>query len=122
MAPHFFEKRDRWGNGMALWIVAGMVFLIPLSLWSLSYIHMENEVHNWIPKDNPEHRAFEWYKDHFPTDDAILFTWEGSSLSDPRTEKLARKIRGTLSADGRRRGGSKFFTRVRTPHDLLVQM
>jgi predicted RND superfamily exporter protein len=122
MAPHFFEKRDRWGNGLALWIVAGMVFLIPMSLWSLSYIRLENEVHNWIPKDNPEYRAFAWYKDHFPTDDAILFTWEGSSLSDPRTGKLVRKIRGTTTADGRRRGGSKFFTRVRTPHDLLVQM
>lgn len=122
MAPHFFEKRDRWGNGLALWIVVGMVFLIPISLWSLTFIRMENEVHNWIPKNNPEHKAFEWYKAHFPTDDAILFTWEGSSLSDPRIDVLARKIRGTTTADGRRRGGSKFFDRVRTPQDLLVQM
>lgn len=122
MAPHFFEKRDRWGNGLALWVVVGMVFLIPLSLWSLSFITMENEVHNWIPKDNPEHKAFEWYKAHFPTDDAILFTWEGSTLTDSRIESLARKIRGTTTPDGRRRGGSKYFDRVRTPQDLLVQM
>jgi hypothetical protein len=122
MPPHFFEKRDRWGNGLALWVVVGMVFLIPLSLWSLSSIKTENEVHNWISKDNPDHKAFEWYKQHFPTDDAILFTWEGSSLGDERTEVFAQKIRGTTTADGRRRGGSKYFSRVRTPHDLLAQM
>jgi uncharacterized protein len=122
MAPHFFEKRDRWGNGLALWIVVGMVFLIPVSLWSLSFITMENEVHNWIPKDNPEHKAFEWYKAHFPTDDAILFTWDGSSLGDQRIEALARKVQGATTADGRRRGGSKYFDRIRTPQDLLGQM
>lgn len=122
MTPNFFEKRDRWGNGLALWVVVGMAFLVPLSVWSLSGITMENEVHNWISKDNPEHQAFEWYKAHFPTDDAILFSWEGSSLTDSRADALVSAIRGTTNEAGQRRGASKYFARVRTPHDLLAQM
>ena len=118
----FFEKKDRWGNGLSLWVVVGMVFLIPLSVWSLTSIRMENEVHNWIPKDNPEHKVFEWYKDHFPADDAVLFTYEGSSLDDARVDKLVQKMRGTPVAGGRRRGGSKYFERIRTPQELLAQM
>lgn len=121
--PHFFEKKDRWGNGLALWVVVGMVFLIPISLWSLStFGPMENEVHNWIPKQNRDYQTFEWYKSHFPSEDAVLFTFEGSSLEDPRIDKLVQKMRGTPLADGRRRGGSKYFDRIRTPQDLLVQM
>ncbi|MSR59012.1 MAG: hypothetical protein EXS05_15430 [Planctomycetaceae bacterium] len=120
--PHFFERKDRWGNGLALWVVVGMVFLIPLALWGMRSIQLENEVQNWISKDNTDFLAFEWYKQHFSADDAILVTWEGSSLYDPRIDRLVRKLRGTATADGRRHGGSKYFERVRTPHDLIVQM
>ena len=120
--PHFFEKHDRWGNGLALWVVVGMVFLIPISVWSLFSMKMENEVQNWIPKDNPEYKAVEWYRRHFPLDEVLMFTWEGSSLEDPRVDRLVAKIRGTVDATGKRRGGSKFIEQVRTPHDLIAQM
>ncbi len=120
--PHFFEKKDRWGNGLALWVVVGMVFLIPISLWSLLSIRMENEVDHWIPKDNPDYKVVEWYRHHFPLDEALLFTWEGSRLDDPRVDTLVRKIRGTTDATGKLRGGSKLIAKVRTPQDLIGQM
>jgi predicted RND superfamily exporter protein len=119
---NFFEKKDRWGNGLALWVVVGMAFLIPISLWSLRSIRMENEVEHWIPRDNPDYMVVEWYRHHFPADDVVLFTWEGSSLEDPRVDRLVRKIRGTTDAAGKRRGGSKLIDKVRTPHDLIAQM
>jgi predicted RND superfamily exporter protein len=120
--PHFFEKHDRWGNGLALWVVVGMVFLVPISLWSLFSMKMENEVQHWIPKDNPEYKAVEWYRRHFPLDEVLMFTWEGSSLDDPRTDRLVAKLRGTVDAAGKRRGASKYFDQIRTPHDLIAQM
>jgi predicted RND superfamily exporter protein len=119
---NFFEKRDRWGNGLALWVVVGMAFLIPISLWSLLSIRMENEVEHWIPRDNPDCMVVEWYRRHFPADDVVLFTWEGSSLDDPRVQRLVGKIRGTTDATGKQRGGSKLIDKVRTPHDLIAQM
>ncbi|MGQ0634634.1 MAG: efflux RND transporter permease subunit [Planctomycetaceae bacterium] len=119
---HFFEKQDRWGNGLALWVVAAMVFAIPFSLWALTGIELDNEVAHWIPKDNPNYKAWEWYRHHFPTDEAILFSWEGSSLDDPRAAKLVRKIRGEELPDGRYRGGIPHVDRVRTPQELVAQM
>src|SRR5882724_12709151 len=120
--PNFFEKRDRWGNGLALWVVVGMAFMIPISLWSLRSIRMENEVQHWIPKDNPDYLVVEWYRRHFPLDEVLLFTWEGSRLEDPRVDRLVQKIRGTTDANGKHRGGSKLIENVRTPHELITQM
>ena len=67
---------------------------------------LENEVHDWIPKDNPDFKVVEWYRRHFPLDEIVLFTWEGSSLDDPRTDRLITKIRGKVVANGKLRGGS----------------
>ncbi|MBI3863994.1 MAG: MMPL family transporter [Planctomycetia bacterium] len=118
----FLEKKDRWGNALAVWAVVGMVFLIPICLWSLVSMKMENEVHDWIPKDNPDYKVVSWYRSHFPLDEVVLFTWEGSSLDDPRAERLVGKIRGTVDANGKLRGGSKFIERVCSPHDLIARM
>src|SRR5262245_37936928 len=119
---NFFDKRDRWGNDLSMWAVVGMVFLIPLAVWSLSSTQMENEVHHWIPKDNVEYRKFDWYKRHFPAEEAVIVTWEGSALDDPRAERLERKLVGAKEADGSRRGGSKYVGRVRSPHEVIAQM
>ena len=119
---HFFEKRDRWGNGLALWVVVGMVFLIPMSIWSLFSMKMENEVQDWVPKNNPDYKVVEWCRRHFPLDEVVLFTWDGSRLDDPRVERLVQKIRGVKDSQGKRRGGSKFIERVRTPQELIGQM
>lgn len=119
---HFFEKRDRWGNGRAVWVLAAMVFLLPVALWAMTSIQLENEVHNWIPKDDPNFREWEWYRRYFPAEEAILFSWEGSSLDDPRVDRLVGAIRGTKLADGRFRGGVQYIDRVRTPQELISQM
>lgn len=119
---HFFEKQDRWGNSRALWIVAAMVFVIPLAVWAVASIQMENEVHSWISKDNPSYKEWEWYRKVFPSDDAFLLSWEGSSLDDPRCRQFVQAIRGTELPEGKFRGGIQYVDRVRTPHELLAQM
>ena len=119
---HFFDKKDRWGNGPALWVVVGMVFLIPMSIWGLFSMKMENEVQDWIPKNNPDYKVVEWYRHHFPLDEVVLLTWDGSSLADARVARLVQNIRGTTDSTGKRRGGSKFIERVRTPQELIGQM
>ncbi|MCY2964687.1 MAG: hypothetical protein NT069_13800, partial [Planctomycetota bacterium] len=67
-------------------------------------------------------RAYEFAERHFSTDDAVLCSWDGSRLDDPRIDRLARKVRGTLDPSGRRRGASPYFDSVRTPYDLIAQI
>jgi predicted RND superfamily exporter protein len=52
----------------------------------------------------------------------VLVTWEGSSLADPRADRLAEKIRGRADATGRPRGRSKLIDHVVSPRDLIASM
>lgn len=105
---------------MAVWVIAIMAFCIPPSVLALRSLRLDNEVTTWIAQDNPAAEAFRWYDVHFPAEDTILFTWDGSSLTDPRVTDLVNRISGKVDAEGVRRGGSKLVERVRTPHELLA--
>ncbi len=118
----FFEKRDPWGHGMALWVLVAMVFVAPLAWWSVRQIKLENDVASWLPSDDPHARILNWYRGHFSVEDRILVSWEGSALDDPRVARFARRLQGTPDADGLNRGGLKFVERVVTPHQLIAQM
>lgn len=120
--PQFFERRDRWGNGLALWVLAALAFVVPLSLWAILGIRMDNSVDEWIGHDNPQALAYRWYRQHFPHDEVVLLSWEGSHLKDPRVSAFAEAIKGKPDADGISRGGLKQVTRLHTPHDLIAQM
>ena len=120
--PEFLEKRDRWGNSVALWVLFAMVLFVPWGLWSLRSMQLQNEVHQWIPHGDPQWKAYEFAERHFSTEDGILVTWDGSRLDDPRLDRLTRKIRGTVDSQGRRRGASPYYSSVKTPYDLIHQI
>ena len=120
--PHFFEKRDPWGHGLGLWVLVLMAFTLPLAVWGVSQLRMENDVEHWLSDDNIQTRQFDWYNEHFGTEDSLLLTWDDSALEDPRVEKLAAKILGVPDAEGIRRGGLKQVESVRTPGQLIRRM
>ncbi|MDA1015778.1 MAG: MMPL family transporter [Planctomycetota bacterium] len=116
---HFFEKRDRWGNGYALWVIAAMCFVTPIAWWGLKRIDLHNDVENWLPKDDPQAKVLHWYKNHFARldengerqiEERMLVSWDGSALHDPRVVKFASLLNGP------------YFERVVTPHSVLEQM
>ena len=121
---HFFEKRDRWGNGLSLWILLGCLFITPLCAYSLRHTHVENDIEHWLPDDNPNAITLKWSMRQFGTDagENILVSWDDSSLSDPRIQKLAEQLEGKPDEQGVRRGGLKQVARVVTPHDVLARM
>jgi predicted RND superfamily exporter protein len=120
--PSFFEKRDPWGHGLSLWVLLGLVFLIPLAVWATASIRMENEVTDWLAKDHPQYKVLDWYRAYFPFEETVLLTWEGSGLSDPRVQKFAQAVTGEVGPDGVRRGGLKQVDRVTTPHELIERI
>ena len=62
----FLERRDRWGNGYSLWLMVGVVFALPLMIWSLKQLRMENDVAGWLPSDDPQSKILAWYQNLFP--------------------------------------------------------
>ena len=118
----FLMRRDPWGHGMAVWIIALVVLLLPPIYWSLGQIKMHNDVAGWLPRDDPQARILSWYRSSFPTEDRILVSWDDCSISDPRLKLVQEKLEGRLSEDARLEGGSPFISSVSLPSELLRRM
>lgn len=119
---HFFDRKDPWGNGVAVWVVMAMMFALPLAVWSIFQTRLENDVEKWLPNDDPELKALHWAYDRFPVEERVFVSWDGSSLNDPRIHTFVSKLQGNVDADGIRRGGVPHISRVVEPRDLLFIM
>lgn len=120
--PQFFEKRDRWGQGLGLWVLVGMAFVLPFAVWGVFRLRMDHSLEQWLAQDQLQIRQSAWQHQHFGPNEPVLVSWEGSAIEDPRVEQLARKLLGTTDADGIRRGGLQQVAAVQTPGQLLQQM
>src|SRR5690349_7179314 len=118
---HFFEKRDPWGHGLGLWVVVGMVFLAPLAWWSISQIHLHNDVENWLPKEDEQAQVLAWYREHFDRRERILVSWRGSDLADPRLKALERALEG-FDAEGKRTRGPHYVEQAILPQEIIARM
>ena len=114
------EKRDAWGNPIAVWVLALAAFLVPFVCYGLTFVRLENDVENWLPADDPLAQTYSWYHEHFGAEDTVLISWKGSSPTDPRIEQLAERIRGTVDDLGIVRDGSKYASSVLTPADAIA--
>ncbi len=119
---NFFSKRDPWGNGLSLWVFAGMLFAIPLIGVAILQIRMDNDVETWLPTHDRDARVLAWFKQHFPAEDRVLVTWDGSTLDDARVPALVEKFIGRLEEDGVRRHGSPLIDSVITAEEICSKM
>ncbi|QDU08466.1 efflux RND transporter permease subunit [Gimesia aquarii] len=118
----FFEKRDPWGHNLSLWVVVFMIFITPVLAGVLREIRQENNVENWLPPDDPQSKVLAWHRKSFGIEDRILVSWEGSSLTDLRAERLKTLLMGTADEKGIRHGGSPYIQEVVTPQDAIQRM
>ncbi len=116
------EHRDAWGNPVAIWVMAVVTFTIPLILYGLTFVRVENSVENWLPAHDPYAKTFAWYCGHFDNEDKILLSWRGSHVDDPRIDKLATLLRGEVDQFGVRRDGCRFLANVLTPNDAIHEI
>jgi uncharacterized protein len=119
---NFFEKKDRWGHGLALWVLVLMIPPMIVGGHYLKRIKLENDVENWLPKEDTNAITLDWYLSHFPNEETIFITWKGSSINDPRIKLLERKLEGVPDSDGIPRGGVPYVDRVSTPQEGLKRM
>ncbi|MDF1744760.1 MAG: MMPL family transporter [Gimesia sp.] len=118
----FFQKRDPWGHSLSLWVLVAMIFVTPVLVGVLRDIRQENNVENWLPPDDPQSKVLSWHRESFGIEDRVLLSWEGSSLTDPRSERLKTLLLGTADEKNIRRGGSPYIADVVTPQDAIQKM
>lgn len=119
---HLLEKKDPWGHGMGLWVLVLMACTVPPAIWGLSGVEMKNDIRSWLPADDPNAVALNWYQEQFPHHESVLITWKDSTLNDPRAKWLADRLAGVPDAEGELRGGHEYFDRVITPQELLQRI
>lgn len=117
----FFERRDLWGHGLSLWLLTGIVFLIPVMGWSLKYIQLDNDVTGWLPDQDPQAKILHWCQDLFPSQDNVLVSWDDCSVTDPRLMAMSQRLSG-IEKGGTREGGSQLIDDVTVPADVLKRM
>ncbi len=118
----FFQKRDPWGHGVALWVLALILFLAPLAVSSLRHVRLDNDVENWLPENDPSAQEYLWCRDHFPEEDKVILTWDGSTPSDLRLPILVGQLSGKIDEDGQRRGGIPYVKSVMHAGDVIKKM
>ncbi len=122
MVKRLFDRRDRWGNSPSVWIVAAIIFALPLVGSFLLKVRMDNNLDRWLATGDPDARTYSWYQEMFPQCDRVIVTWEGSTLEDPRTAMLVERLNGHVDADGVRRGQSPYVAGVMTAGDALQRL
>ncbi len=116
---HFLDRKDPWGHGMGLWVLVALVALLPPAIWALRGTHLNNDIKNWVPADDPNVKTLDWFHSNFSASESVIVTWQGSSLNDPRVNWLVDRLEGVPDADGIKRGGLLQVERVVTPQELL---
>jgi len=119
---NFFRKKDPWGNGLSVWVLAALLFISPFIVSTLREVEMKNEVEAWLPERDPQAVLLDWYGRNFPMKDHLFLSWETSTLNDPRNELVAAKLEGYVDAKGVERRGSPFVESVLTPRESLKQI
>ena len=106
----------------ASWTLGAFCLVLPVVLWGMSRIRLENDVENWLPDDDPYAVRLAWFERHFPSDERLVVGWDGVDAADPRLLAFADALRGTPDAEGVPRGGTRLVEGVVTPAELAGRM
>ncbi|MHB0956203.1 MAG: efflux RND transporter permease subunit [Pirellulaceae bacterium] len=109
----FYQRR-----GMAILIVASL--LIPLIAWGVqrAILSNSNDVRDWLPAEYPETQQYEWFTRHFGTQDFIVASWPGCTLTDERLDAFVHELSERMESDASFRP----FSQVVTGRSLVAQL
>src|SRR5262245_16834992 len=80
-----------------------------------------NDVRDWLPAHYAETQQYRWFHANCGSEDFVVVSWPGCTLSDERLDELADKLRRRSEAYAAR-GGAALFRRVTTGRELVKQM
>lgn len=88
-----------------------------------------NRVEDWLPKSFAETHELSWFREHFPTDQFVIISWEGCQLDptdtalpvyedDPRINQLAEALRKAAT----QAPFDSYIKSVVTGRDMIAQL
>lgn len=79
-----------------------------------------NRIEDWAPAQLEETKQILWFLDHFDSDELLMVSWEGCTLSDPRLPRFVELLRKPVRhADGHT---APWFQEVFSGDDVLESL
>lgn len=117
MNAFVFTRRFAW------LVLAAAVFLAPITALGVyrAIKSNANDVRDWLPAHYEETANYRWFQQHFGSEDFVVVSWPGCTLSDPRLNEYAEALRSASEASVRS-GEPAIFERVTTGRELVGQL
>ena len=80
-----------------------------------------NDVRDWLPAHYEETSNYRRFQQHFGSEDFVVVSWPGCTLTDPRLLTYAAALRERSNQE-QKVTGDAIFDRVTTGRDLLIQL
>jgi len=112
-SPLAREWPPRWVSILSVLLILACYPIVVIGArgaWSNNH----NKVEDWLPRSFPETRALKRFFDRFGSDEFLIVSWEGCTLGDPRSQRLAELLISKSPASGK-----AYFKRAVTGDDIL---
>ena len=74
-----------------------------------------NKVADWLPEGFEETKHLKWFAEKFGSDELLMFSWQGCTLSDPRVARVAQALRQPNQ-------GPAYFGKVLSGPEVLASL
>ena len=107
------------------WDRVGVLFsiaMLGLIVFGLTRVKTNTEdVLQWLPDQSDARVDYNFFREHFKSDDFVILTWEGCTTTDPRLTELAEQIRGLAGQDSSE-GEAAIVAQVSTGLDMTREL
>ena len=102
-------RRTRYAQAILL----VMLLAVPIVAYGavMALRSTSNDPRQWLPRTFAATDTYDWFQEHFGSDEIAVVSWPGCTLDDPRVPQLAAAVKS-----------SPFFDRVLTGESVMRQL
>ena len=99
-----------------------MFLTFPVVIWgTLQGLHnLNDDAISWTASSLAARHDLDWFTANFGSQNAVMISWPGASLDDPRLDRFARAVRDMIAKDGG--GAGRFFREVVTGPEVYREI
>ena len=101
-----------------------MFLTSPFVIWgTLQGLHnLNDDAISWTASDLAARRDLDWFTTHFGSQNAVMISWPGATLDDPRLDRFAAAVRDEIANGGDGHGTGRFFRKVVTGPEVYREL
>jgi len=121
-----FEQPLRWSAAVMSagrgWLIGAVLLTVPLVFYGAGQAlkTRNNDIRQWLPGGLTETQQYDWFLEHFGSEEFALISWNEANLDDARISELAARLRTHVADPSAKTTG--LFREIVTGPELLAQL